>query len=335
LDKPRIAVTATDDFPVAMPVVREVLRDLGEIFTVAMPYRPLSPEETRHFTDVFRDVDAVLLRPGLFTRPILEAAGRLKIIAVHGAGVDQVDVQAASECGIVVANAPGANADAVAELTLGLILSLLRRIPDAVYQVRFDGRWGEARPLGRELRGKVVGLVGVGAVGRRVAVLASAFGAKVVAYDPYIGTGPARPDVEIVDLRSLLGAADIVSLHVPLTAETLGIMGTENLRLLKRGALIVNTSRGGIVDETALMEALETGQVAGAALDVIEDESAESRARFFQRVGRGNVIVTPHMGGSTVECLDRVARVAVEEIARCLRGEEIRYAVNAASLRPR
>jgi D-3-phosphoglycerate dehydrogenase len=166
-------------------------------------------------------------------------------------------------------------------------------------------------------------------------VLARAFGAKVVAYDPYIGAGPSRPDVELVDLDALLAAADIVSLHVPLTQETVGLLGAENLRRLKRGALIVNTSRGGIVDEPALIEALESGQVAGAALDVIEDESAGSRQTFFQRVAHQNVIVTPHMGGSTVECLDRVARVAAEEIGRCLRGEEVRYAVNAAALPPR
>jgi D-3-phosphoglycerate dehydrogenase len=332
--KYRIAVTATDDFPVALPVVQEVLKDVGELFTVPMPYRPLTPAETRHFENVFRAVDAVLVRPGVFSRRILEAAARLRIIAVHGAGVDQLDVQAATELGIIVANAPGANANAVAELTLCLILSLLRRVSDAVREVRFQGQWGEARFMGRELRGQVVGLVGVGAVGRRVAALASAFGARVIAHDRYVDQASIGDEIELTDFDSLLRDASIVSLHIPLNAETHGMFDARRFQRMKRGAMIVNTSRGGLIDEAALAEMLTSGHLAGAALDVIADESAEARAEFFRSIGDANVLVTPHMGGSTAECLDSVAALAAEQIACCLRGEAVPHLVNK-SVRPR
>ncbi|MBI4277436.1 MAG: hydroxyacid dehydrogenase [Armatimonadetes bacterium] len=327
----RIAVTATEDFPVEMAVVHHVLGELGEISVVPMPFRPLAPDEVEHFTHEFREVDAVLLRPGIFSRPLLEAARRLRIIAVHGAGVDQVDVVAATECGIVVTNAPGANANAVAELTLGLILSLLRGIPEADRRVRLQGQWGEARIVGRELRGRTVGLLGLGAVGRRVAALARAFGARTITYDPYIDQAAAGPDVQLVDLETVLRESDVISLHMPLTPETQGMVSAASFPQMKPGVVLVNAARGGVIDEAALLEALERGHVAGAALDVLAEEPPVSRPALFDHP---RVIVTPHMGGSTVESLDHVARVAAEEIARCLRGETLRHVVNP-QVRPR
>jgi D-3-phosphoglycerate dehydrogenase len=332
MSKYQITVTTADGTPVAIPVVEEVMDGLGDVTEVSIPYRPLSPEEIRHFQNVFSQVDAILVRAGFFTRPLLESAKRLKIIAIHGAGVDQVDVSVATELGIMVSNTPGVNANAVAELTLGLIIGLLREIPQADHRVRTHVQWREARPaMAWEFRGKTLGLVGLGAVGRRVADLARAFEARVIAYDPYIASGVVPPSVQMVDFDMLLQASDVISVHVPFTPETRGMLSSDAFSRVKRGVFLVNTSRGAIVDEEALQQALESGWVRGAALDVLKDEPPTSRRPIFDHP---SVIITPHMGASTVEVLERVAKVAAEDIARALRGEKVLHLVNP-EVRPR
>ncbi len=204
----RVAVTATDDFPVALPPVKAALKGIASMDVVPLPFSPLGPAEEAHFADLLRRTDGILLRPGYITPSLLDQLPRLRVVAVHGAGVDQVDVAACTERGVLVTNAPGANADAVAELAMGLMVSLVRRIPESATRVRAEHVWGEARHTGSQLRSKTLGLVGFGQIGKRVARMAKAFGMKVVAFDPGlkaadIRTNGARP----MKLDAMLAAA--------------------------------------------------------------------------------------------------------------------------------
>jgi (S)-sulfolactate dehydrogenase len=325
----RIAVIVADGYPVAMGPVRAALDGLGRVDEVSIPRRRLTPDEIARYGDLLEDAEAILCRSGIFSREFLRALPRLRIIAVHGAGFDQVDLDAATEQGILVANAPGANAVSVAELTLGFIIALLRRIPEGDRHVREKGGWREERFVGRELRGRLLGLVGIGNVGSRVAHLAQAFGARVVACDPYIDEAGVPAGVTRVGYEALLRTADIISYHVPLSDETRNMLDARSLRLTKPNVYVINTSRGGVVDEEALADGLASGHVAGAALDVFAVEPPTARHRVLDQP---NLITSPHIGGSTAESLENVARVAAEEIARFLRGEQPRYPVNAEAL---
>jgi D-3-phosphoglycerate dehydrogenase len=251
-------------------------------------------------------------------------------MCVHGAGYDQIDLDAATELGIVVTNAPGANADSVAELVIGFIVALLRRMPEGDRHVRERGGWREDRFVGRELRGRTLGVVGIGNVGGRVARLAQAFGAKVITCDPYIDAPAIPAGVPRVEYDDLLRRSDIVTFHVPLSDETRNMLDARTLRLTKPGVYVLNTSRGGVVNEDALADGLASGHVAGAALDVFAVEPpTKARPRVLDQP---NLITSPHIGGSTRESLDNVARVAAEEIALFLRGDKPRYVVNAQVL---
>lgn len=330
LTKHRVAVAVADGYPVAMAAVRAALDGVAEAFELPIPRRPLSPEEIVRYADLLADVDGILCRSGIFTRDFLRALPRLKVISVHGAGFDQVDLDAANELGILVVNAPGANADSVAELVIGFIVALLRRIPEGDRHVRERGGWREDRFVGRELRGRLLGIVGIGNVGGRVARLAQAFGARVITCDPYIAESAIPAGVPRVGYEELLRRADIVTFHVPLSDETRNMLDADTLRLTKPGVYVLNTSRGGVVNEDALADGLANGHIAGAALDVFAVEPpTKARPRVLDRP---NLITSPHIGGSTVESLENVARVAAEEIAVFLRGETPRYVVNAKVL---
>jgi len=330
LTKHRIAVAVANGYPVAMAPVRAALQGVAEAFELPIPRRALSPAEIAQYADRLADVDGILCRSGIFTREFLLALPRLKVISVHGAGFDQVDLDAATELGILVVNAPGANADSVAELVIGFIVALLRRVPEGDRHVRERGGWREDRFVGRELRGRVLGLVGIGNVGGRVARLAQAFGARVITCDPYIDPAAIPAGVQRFDYEELLRQADIISFHVPLSEETTNMLDARTLRLTKPGVYVLNTSRGGVVNEDALADGLASGQVAGAALDVFAVEPpTKSRPRVLDQP---NLIASPHIGGSTVESLENVARVAAEEIALFLRGGTPRYVVNAKVL---
>jgi len=328
--KHRVAVTVADGYPVAMAQVRAALAGVAEAFELPIPRRPLSADEIPVYAQHLTGVAGILCRSGIFTREFLRALPHVRVIGVHGAGFDQVDLGAATEQGILVVNAPGANADSVAELVMGFIVALLRRVPEGDRHVRERGGWREDRFVGRELRSQVLGVVGIGNVGGRVARLAQAFGARVITCDPYIDHTRIPAHVERVEYEDLLQRADIITYHVPLSDETRNMLDTRTLRFTKRGVLVLNTSRGGVVNEDALADGLASGHVAGAALDVFEVEPpAKSRPRVLDQP---NVIVSPHIGGSTVESLENVARVAAEEIARVLRGDQPRYPVNGQVL---
>jgi D-3-phosphoglycerate dehydrogenase len=277
------------------------------------------------------DYDAIIVRSATkLTADVLERAERLKVIGRAGVGVDNVDVSAASRRGILVANAPESTVVSAAEHTLGLMLGLSRNIPQAHAALK-DGRWERSRFAGLELAGKSLGVIGFGRIGQQVARRAHALEMEVLAYDPYVAPERFRElGIERADtLEALLGRADFLSLHLTLTPETRGLLGREALALAKDGVRIVNAARGELVDEDALVEALRTGKVAGAALDVF---SAEPYAGPLLELD--NVVVTPHLGASTQEAQDRAGVIVAEQVAAALEGGVVSNAVNVPAVAP-
>ncbi len=271
------------------------------------------------------EVDALVVRSQTrVDRELLSAGRRLRVVGRAGIGVDNIDVEAATRLGILVVNAPQSNVVSAAEHTLGLLLALARKITLADRSLR-SGRWERERFEGVELNGKVMGIVGLGRVGTLVAQRASAFGMRIIAYDPYVPEArAARLGIRLLPLEQVLREADVVSVHVPKTPETVGLLGERELSLMKPGALLVNTARGGIVDEEALYRALREGRIGGAALDVFAREPCTSSPLFELE----NVVVTPHLGASTREAQDKAGRAVAEQVLLALKGEFVPYAVN-------
>ena len=276
------------------------------------------------------DADGLIVRSGTHVdRELLAAGPRLAVVARAGAGVDSIDVVAATEAGIVVLNTPAANTLAVTEQTFALLLSLLRHTADAVASLR-AGRWERAAFVGSELYEKTLGVVGLGRVGVAVTVRALAFGMRVVAYDPFITKARAEAlGATLLSLEELLAVADVVTVHVPLSNTTAGLIGASRFTLMKPGALIVNCARGGVVDETALLEALESGRIGGAAIDVFAHEPPAAGSAGEQLQRHPKVVATPHLGGSTHEALERIASELAHDIASVLLGGAAAAAVNA------
>jgi D-3-phosphoglycerate dehydrogenase / 2-oxoglutarate reductase len=260
------------------------------------------------------------------TADVLERAGSLKVVGRAGIGLDNVDVEAATRRGVMVVNAPQSNIVSAAEHTFALLLAQARNIPQANAALK-DGRWERSRFQGVELLEKTLGLVGLGRVGTKVARFALSFGMRVVAFDPYVSKERARElGVELVpNLEAVLVQADFLTIHLPKTKETEGLIGERELGLMKEGARIVNTSRGGIIDERALVNALRDGRIGGAALDVFEHEPPP---KAHPLLVYENVVVTPHLGASTVEAQDKAGTSIAEMVRLALRGEFVPYAVN-------
>ena len=260
------------------------------------------------------------------TAPVIEAGRRLEVIGRAGAGVDTIDVDAATRRGVVVMNTPGGNTTAVAEHTMGLLLALARRLPAADVTLK-AGRWEKNRLQGVELLGKILGIVGLGRIGSEVARRALGFRMQVIAYDPYLTREAAdRLGVESVELDELLARADFVTIHTPLTGDTRHLLGETELARLKPGARIINCARGGLIDEQALVRAIQSGRVAGAALDVFEQEPPPADHPLLKL---DQVIVTPHLGAATDEAQTAVAHAIADHVADALlRG----VAVNAVNL---
>lgn len=260
------------------------------------------------------------------TAAVVEAAPVLRVVGRAGVGLDNVDVAAATRRGVIVVNAPRANILSAAEHTMALMLALMRNVPQA-HASLLAGRWERGTFKGRELSGKTLGVIGLGGVGALVAERARAFGMRVVAFDPYISPERAvELSAEAVpDLPGLLARADVVTIHLPRTPETEGLIGGEELALMKEGARLVDAARGGIVDEPALYDALRSGHLAGAALDVFSREPPGANPLFELP----NVVVTPHLGASTLEAQDRVSEEIADGVGRALRGEPVPAAVNA------
>jgi D-3-phosphoglycerate dehydrogenase len=275
------------------------------------------------------DADAIVVRSATkVSRPIIEAAPKLRVIARAGTGVDNVDVAAASARGIVVMNAPGANSISVAELALGQILSLARHQPAADAAMK-QGKWEKKKFLGEEVRDKTLGLVGFGRIGQEVARRASAFGMRIIAHDPFIAEQVARDlSAELVSMDDLFARADYVSLHMPSTPQTRNLINADRLARSKRGIRIVNTARGDLVDEQALADAIESGQVGGAAIDVfVKEPTVDQRLQMLPQV-----IATPHIAASTREGQELVGLETITALRDFLKDGVIRNAVNFPSL---
>lgn len=254
----------------------------------------------------------------------MERAPNLRVVGRAGVGVDNVDVEAATRRGIVVVNAPGANNLSNAEHALALLLALVRHIPLANESLR-AGKWEKSIFVGSELQGKTLGLIGMGRTGILVAQRASAFGMRLIAADPYVTKArAAQLGIDLVSHDELYRRADFISVHVHRTPETEGLIGHREFALMKPTARIVNTARGGIIDEEALVSALKEGRIAGAALDVFEKEAPPRRDLLELK----NVVVTPHIGGSTEEAQRKAGESIAEQVLIALRGELAPYAVN-------
>jgi len=264
-----------------------------------------------------RDYDVLVVRSRTkVTKEIIDAGEKLKVVGRAGAGIDNIDVEAAKEKGVKVLNTPEAPAIAVAELTIGLLLSLARQIPRADSSMK-DGRWAKKEFRGWQLNGKTLGVVGLGHIGEKVARLAKAFGMKIL----ITKRTPPSPEIlkeleaEFVSLDELLRRSDVISLHVPLTPQTYHMIGEKEIQLMKDGAFIINTSRGAVVDEKALFNALKSGKLGGAALDVYEMEPPKD----YSLMKLPNVVCTPHIGAQTVEAQRAASTLLAQKIVKTLK----------------
>ncbi len=273
---------------------------------------------------IIADYDALIVRGRTkATASLLEAATRLKVIGRAGVGVDNIDLAAAKSRGVTVVNAPVSTTLAVAELTFGLLLALAREIPRADASMK-QGQWLKKELEGAELYGKTLGILGMGHIGSEVARRARAFGMNVLGYDPLLTPDEIRGRVaEPVDRDELLARSDFVSLHLPLLPETRGMFNAEQFARMKDGARIVCAARGGIIDEAALLAAIEAGKIAGAALDVFASEPPGAT----DLVKHPRVIATPHVGAQTAEAQSRAAEDIAHEVLAALRGEKLRWKV--------
>src|SRR5579862_2590438 len=275
------------------------------------------------------DADALVVRSAVqVDDALMEKAPKLRVIGRAGVGVDNIDAESATRRGIVVMNTPGANAVAVAELTIGLMLALARKLPAANTSMH-AGKWEKKNLQGAELKGKTLGILGLGRVGLEVARRARGFGLEIVGSDPFVSAAVARENgILLVSVEDLLARSDYLTLHVGLTAQTNGFINSKNLAAMKKGVRIINCARGELVDDAALVEALRSGQVAGAALDVF----AEEPPKDSPYAGLDNVILTPHIAGSTGEAQEAVGIQIARQVREYLKLGVVQNAVNLPSL---
>jgi D-3-phosphoglycerate dehydrogenase / 2-oxoglutarate reductase len=298
------------------------LRDAGHEVEVRLG---LTDDELR---DAIAGAHALIVRSATqVTRDVLQTGSDLVVVGRAGIGLDNVDVEAATARGVMVVNAPQSNVLSAAEHTMALLLAQARNIPQA-HSALSAGRWERSRWTGVELSDKTLGIVGLGRIGKLVAQRASAFGMRLVAYDPFVSADRARQmGVNLVELPELLAVSDFVTLHVAKTPETVGLIDAERLAAARPGIRIINVARGGIVDEQALADAIRRGHVGGAALDVFDSEPCTDSPLF----DLDNVVVTPHLGASTHEAQDKAGATIAEQVELALAGEFVPFAVNVSA----
>ena len=296
-----------------------ILRDCAEVDIKT----GLKPEE---LIAIIGDYEALVVRSQTqVSGQVIEAGTKLQVIGRAGTGVDNIDINEATRRGIVVVNAPTGNTSSATEHTIALMLAIARNIPQANTSLK-SGLWQRNSFTGIEVRNKTLGLIGLGNVGSEVARRATGMEMKVIAHDPFISIEHARNiQVELVPLKRLLQESDFISLHIPLTESTKEYIGEKELELVKPGVRIINTARGGLIDEKALVKAVKEKKVAGAAIDVFTAEPTTESILFEEE----NIIVTPHLGASTTEAQATVARDVAEQIMALFKGQPARYAVNA------
>ena len=281
--------------------------------------RPMTEDE---LLEVLPDCDGYIAGLDSVTAKVLEKCDHLQVVSRYGAGVDRVDLAAAKAKGIKVTNTPGANAEAVGELAVALMLSVARQVPYLNQSTR-DGGW--VRSTGVELNGKTLGILGLGAIGRVVARSAKGLGMNVIAYDPYINLDYCKEnDIQSLTLDEVIREANVITLHLPLTEETHHMINREAIASMKPGCIIINASRGGIIDEEAAYDALRTGQLGGLGLDAFEVEPPTASPLFEFN----NVVVTPHTGAHTKEATDNMAEMAVQNLLDVLETGDCRYVLN-------
>jgi D-3-phosphoglycerate dehydrogenase len=296
-----------------------------EVFGDEVEVRNVDGTDRPALLEAVADADALLVRSATkVDAEVLGAGTKLKVVARAGVGLDNVEVPAATERGVMVVNAPTSNIVSAAEHAVALLLAVARRVAAADASLR-GGEWKRSAYTGVELHGKTVGVVGLGKIGQLFAARLAAFGTTLIAYDPYVSAArAAQLGIELVSLDELLERADVISIHLPKTPETKGLIGTAQLARVKPGVLIVNAARGGLIDEDALAEALRAGRVGGAGIDVFVTEPCTSSPLFELP----NVVVTPHLGASTAEAQDRAGTDVAHSVLHALRGEFVPDAVN-------
>jgi D-3-phosphoglycerate dehydrogenase / 2-oxoglutarate reductase len=310
---------------VADPVAKEGIEALKAQAQVDVKLG-LKPDELKK---VIGDYEALVVRSETkATADIIQAGKKLQVIARAGVGLDNIDVEAATRQGVVVVNAPTGNTIAAAEHTVAMMLALARHIPQANAKLK-SGLWQRSDYMGVELRGKTLGIIGLGNVGSEVARRAQAFNMRLIGYDPFVSSDYARNlAVELVTLEHLLKESDFITLHLPLTSQTKMLIGAKELSKMKPTVRIINCARGGLIDEEALLKAVEAGKVAGAAVDVFVKEPVTDSVLFQN----DKIIVTPHLGASTKEAQASVALEVAEQVIAVLKGQPAKYAVNAPQI---
>ena len=289
------------------PKALKIIEEAG-IEVVNQP--DITPEE---LLEVIPDYPCMVVRSRTkVTKEVIEAGTALKAIVRAGVGLDNIDVAYAKEKGVQVLNTPSASTQSVAELTIAYLMALARNIPQMTASMK-AGKWEKKSFLGSEVAGKTLGLIGSGRIGKAVADRATALGMRVAAYDPYV---TELPGITLMDLDNLLNEADYISLHVPHTEETHNILNTENFQKMKAGVRIINCGRGGTIDETALIQAIQDGKVAGVALDVYAEEPLSDPQLF----SLDQVIGSPHIGAGTKEAKERVGQEAAQNVIGALKG---------------
>ncbi len=285
------------------------------------PYRRVLRED--ELIKLIRDVDGIIVGIDPLTSKVLENTERLKVISKYGVGVDNIDLETTKKLGIIVTNTPFANTNAVAELTIGLIFSILRGISLSDRKSR-EGSW--ERFIGYELYGKTLGVIGTGNIGKRVVKLLKGFDLRIICYDLFPDYSWAeREGVLYVPLEELLKNSDIITLHIPLTKDTYHLISEREINMMKDSTIIINTSRGGIIDETALYKALKGKRILGAGLDVLEEEPPKNSPLFDLE----NVVITSHTGAHTEEAIKKMAEISVENLILVLKGEEPKFIVSS------
>lgn len=319
----KILVTPTSFSPERVPAAWERLAAFATEIVTNPVGRPLSEDE---IPPLLEGVDGWIAGLDFISADVIrQAPSTLRAISRYGVGYERVDLNAAAERGILVTNTPGTNSEAVADLAMGLMLSVARHIPSLDAQVK-AGRW--PRTTGVELTGKTLGIIGLGAIGKGVARRAAGFSMRIVAHDPWMDLAYAEQNgIRSVPLDELLACADFVSLHLPLTPQTENILNAERIALLKPGAILINTSRGGLIDEAALLRQLEAGRLGGLGLDAFALEPP-GESPFFRFE---NVVTTPHAGAHTAEAVQLMAMRSVENLIAVLSGQPCPHVLHAAT----
>ena len=318
------ATSVSTSRPVVL-IAEKLAPSVLDVFGDGIEVRHVDGTDRPALLEAVADADALLVRSATkVDAEVLAAGTRLKVVARAGVGLDNVEVPAATERGVMVVNAPTSNIVSAAEHAVALLLSVARQVP-AAHATLQAGTWKRSSFNGIELNGKTVGVVGLGKIGQLFAARVAAFGVTLIAYDPYVSAArAAQLGIELVTLEELLERSDAISIHLPKTPETKGLIGADQLAKAKRGVIIVNAARGGLVDEQALADAVREGQVGGAGIDVFSSEPTTESPLF----GVPNIVVTPHLGASTTEAQDRAGTDVARSVLLALAGDFVPDAVN-------